>query len=114
MRTVHRMIPMNLVVPYKYTIEILLEGDISTLHIVEEYAADTPESLSGPTVSLMSALLPKAKVKVLDNVKGISLSLTGTETEIINVIIGEFTTIREDPIYPIAPIPHCLVGGPEI
>ncbi len=112
MRTVHRMIPMNLVVPRKYSIEILLEGDISTLHIVEEYAADTPESVFGPTVSLVSALLPKAKVERMGTTKAILLSMSGTENEIISFMINEFTAIREDPVYPL--IAPRLVGGPEV
>ena len=110
MRTVHRMIPINLVVPFKYDISIILNGDSSTLELIEKYDADVPESLFGPTVTLMSALLPKATVKRLDNVKGISLSLIGTETEIINIMIGEFSTIREDPCLPYPSIPFHPIG----
>jgi len=105
MRTVHRMIPMNLVVPCRYTIDILLVGDNSTLHIVEKYADDTPESLFAPTISLVSALLPKAKVERINTTKSIMLSLVGTENEIISFMINEFTAIREAPCPPYPSIP---------
>ena len=100
MKTVRIEVPMDLVVPIGYEIQVKLDGDKSHLCVKETFPTDIPEGMMDRTVSLAKELYSslfggsKVKIEKLSDYET-RLEIEGSEEDIVSVIVGEFATLRK-------------------
>ena len=93
--TIH--IPVTVVVPQRYAIEIILDGPNSFLALRETYPEDIPPGLIDTTLKILGEMEPFKSQGKLEKVseQELVLRLSGSESQIAQVMIGEFQMVAD-------------------
>lgn len=106
MRTVNSSIPVTLVMPSEYDIQLKLDGDNSTIKYREKYNDDVPEDMITRTIEMVKSLQPNCTIKFISS-RELVIEYKSEEYKLVNALCNEFENLRRSvtPVFTASPIP---------
>lgn len=91
MRMVTRLVPVQMLLPKKYHIELSLNGEKSTLCIEETHEDDVSQDIIKNSLDMIDALLTARGVKGRVGHEGnkLALDISGSEEQVIDSLLSE-------------------------
>ena len=92
MKTITVKVPIELVVPRKYFIEVELNDENSSLQVRELYSDDTPIGTVDRTIEIAAKIKPTLEIEKISEYELIA-KFTGSEFEVISCLCNEFNLL---------------------
>ena len=95
MKIVTTMVPMQLVIPERYEIDLRLIGDDSMLTMVEHYGKDVTSEVLERTANITKNIAPDVDVDMNPIKRTLTLTAIGSEVHITSVLQGYITFLSK-------------------
>ncbi len=107
MRKFTKFVPMELVLPERYSIKLHLNNDKSSLSVHEFYSEDTPQDIVDKTLEISKAIISSREGFTVRKISDTELLLevVGSEYIVINSLLGEMDMLRSY-LPSVSPVPQ--------